>query len=127
MIRDEDKSCVWLRFGSPKPASDFKGAAAGIGTVIKLCSNVLLLDVILVRFCFGTRGRAVASGPPQYMDPTRDTQASIYQVLVGEFSELSSRFRLGKSVVLHLCGFLPKARPYDDAGKLSRPFLEVER
>ena len=36
-----------------------------IDTVIKLRTNGLLLDGILVRFCFGTRGRTIASGPPQ--------------------------------------------------------------
>ena len=60
-----DKSCVWSRFGAPKPASVLKGAAVDIDTVIKLRTNGLLLDGILVRFCFGTRGRTIASGPPQ--------------------------------------------------------------
>ena len=52
-------------FGAPKPASVLKGAAVDIDTVIKLRTNGLLLDVTLVRFCFGTRGRAIASGPPK--------------------------------------------------------------
>ena len=45
-------------FGAPKPASVLKGAAVDIAVVIKLCSNVLLLDVVL---CVGTRW-AIAVG-----------------------------------------------------------------
>ena len=60
-----DRSCVWSGFGAPKPASVSKGAAVDIDIVNKLRTNSLLLDVILVWFCFGTRGRGIASGPPQ--------------------------------------------------------------